>query len=647
LKGGAGVGDDFLPVNTMYNLLSLNKKTKLFSNSSFNNIGNSKSPNSPLNQSESPHANAAGLWLLQPTINQINLPQFGSSNRSISNSEVTNNLVLSPVSGKKGVVKIHASQLSDVLKTDVNNQQVFKSGLDSFLTNDEYGYKKSPKEYFLDLYTEYSPTKRLNIMSKVFSSLKRYNSTISHILNFTDTFNTRQSDIQNYIIASTTGTYRIDSTKVLQLSIDFANNKIDQFNVIDYNNIRINLNLIDSQFVRTSNNVLNLQSKVLGTLRKKIFYSVSLGLLCQNDYIRSNLNSNRLDSFSFNLTSANLYTLQKRRLFQDLQLSYKFKDITIDIGAKVNSLRIKLFSTALEEAETYLFIEPYAFMRKKIGRNWLISSNISYSVTPPNIQYQYQQPILITPRMSEMNQPNLSLVRYSLASFQVQYTNLFRHIDAFAAYSFNKQMGGIYQFLQINQDRTIKTNLLLDEAAVSSQFEVGCAKYMSSISTRISISGQTHLRGYFNLLNSDNIRRNQQRNSSLQFEITNNKLKDFIISGIFQANYANSIFENESQQNLLGLGFLNRVTYKFFQKASFSVVSEFIKPDSRIKQRFQFTDALIIIPSLKDKIFFEFSLRNIFNTKQIVLNSVNDFSINSYALRLLPRHFLITSRLVF
>lgn len=152
---------------------------------------------------------------------------------------------------------------------------------------------------------------------------------------------------------------------------------------------------------------------------------------------------------------------------------------------------------------------------------------------------------------------------------------------------------------------------------------------------------------YFNFINSTTRRSNKNNNINLQLEITNNKFKNLIVSGSFETNYSTSALENIIQQRVLGFGFWNKISYQLLNKSSLSIFTEMLKPDTRRNENFTFTDVTFTSQPLNEKIHFDLSIKNVFNTKEIRINSVTDFSLNSYSLRLLPRYLMITSRYIF
>lgn len=647
--GSGFAGDDFTPIDAQHSLLAVTGQNKAILNTSYNNTGQVKAPSSPFQQAPSPHQTALQPFLIQGPISPINIPHIGRQNRILQNNEISHQTVFSPKATRQFQAKFHVSLLGDRARyTNLYNDQITFENT-SFSTTDKYTVQRNPNHLLFDSYFDIGVSPKSNLSIKVYTGRTTENYKTTQVLNNTSEYTISRKDQLQYIVANATLTKRIDSTALYQIIVDNGLSSIRQANNLNSRLSTIpTLSLINNQAIDGAARQTKLNIKYLKKHSAGLTSNLLLGI--NNNY--ASLFSKKdtsSDNINYASKDTNDLSLNNVKLFIQPHLTWsKTKAIKIDLGLRgsVFTSQLRAARDEQNQTETQLVIEPFFMAKYTPSTKWNYTIQAIRQVQAQPLNNQYIQAIDIDARLSTANTPNIIPATITQATFQTQYINLYRHLDAYILIGYTDRKNNFFQQIDITDSKTISRNILLPAATSSANFSIGAAKYLPAIGTRLSVNHSFTSINSFNLINSSTLRSIRSNQSSINFAATNNKLKRFIFSFECDLLRTSATVDKENRQLNTALLWFASILYSIPDGGRIQLAAEQTRPDIRNSNTYTFFDISASWPLKKDRIQLECSIKNVLNERQAINVTISDYLVRRQATSLAPMIAVLSLRML-
>ncbi len=625
IEQGLGINENVKLLNKSdVNILQISKNYKAILLGNYNNIGENNSSYDFLSGSISRQEIKNKSFESIPTITDVLYNNFVDVERINNNNllyATYNNLfkVSNRLNIKSNVLflndKMNFSQL-DKTENLVNNS--------TFETSDFSSITKKPSVFNAGFDAVYNLSSK-SLLEYKFSYLWNKTKSFSEILQ-NNSFNikselesTRILLHQNLIYTS-----RLNQNQVFQADIVYAISKTPQeYNLTSQNNVIF-------QKIALGKNIFDGTLKLLGKTQS-LKYAI---------HLKTNLESFNFQSDNLNLFVPNNDQYSKKTFSQLNSLSYSKNKWLIS-----SSVGFKLISQSLTNNKLTakdLFVEPSIFLKYKINEISFISSSYSLSRSTIFETHNFQNPVIISNRITTENVLDLSLQKTS--SFNLMYTNnnVYRKFLFEVNYDFQDNKGNFYPKIEVNPNAINIKNIFLNLANQSHNFRVNTVKYVSSISSSLKYKADLSYANYFNFLNSEILRKNYVTSLSNDFSI-NTSFRSKIN---FDNNLNFTQIINESNNlELTNKSIINtfKLRYKLTKTQILSFKLDYYLPNISDKnnQFVLFDIDFSSIPKGKNYEIY-FTLRNLFNQNSINQIQNNDYSNSLRQNYVLPRFFLLS-----
>ncbi|NJM80860.1 MAG: hypothetical protein HC854_16860, partial [Flavobacterium sp.] len=452
IESGVGLNSDNELLNkTDFNLLQISKRYKSLGLLKFNNIG----------ENNSSYDFFSGSQNVQQLKNRKNetfkvIPETLFSSFIDNDRLNNNNLLVTSYNNlfkinKRLSVKANFLFIRDNINYIQSNQSENLINGQEINISDFYDSNKKPKLYNGDIELKYNTSKSslLEYKAKYIHENTTTNSKIiaNNLLNF-------NSDIENnsnLFNQNLTFTKKINETNAFQIILNEGFNDIPQL-------FRLNsFSKINLQYSNSNKKYFDATLNILGKI-KNIKYFSSLAYLTEKTLYKSDNDFNDSNKFINNV----IYN--KNTLIQFNSLSYNKNKWLISF-----SLALKHYNQQFENRvndnvlnENNTVLEPVITLKYKINTISFVSIKANNFRNPIIEEFIFNNPVIISNRISIENSPNLSI--QSSKSFNILYSNnnVYKKLLFEFGINYNVTRGNFYASYNIEQNNTRIINKYLD-----------------------------------------------------------------------------------------------------------------------------------------------------------------------------------------
>jgi hypothetical protein len=625
--------------------IAITKKLKGFSFLTYNNMGSRRGAN-----------HFSGMDYIQESKGGINARELdapgyiGNSNEllqagnSIKNSEFFGSLNILPRLSKTEVLRINIDALSDKAIEESSSNTIINIDPDNPIVIQQSGRKQAKPLYFN---ARAMFTSHLSKKSSIFTQMK-----FSRIKN-----DNRQSGIRNgleqgenlllkehFLSNFTQYTHRINQTSALKIegaaAISEKPENLELISGIDFNTDTFSPNAVNTQSVNSKKQSIKLQSNYYTKSRKG--HKLNLNLAAnyfKNSLQSSTTNIDALETYKNNVD----YAVFLPKFSIDYFLDFDKIEIHPILTGKIYDYKYDDNNLKNTKENANFLWDAAVRINYKLGNKHTISGNFMHTNTPPDEKNLYTDFILRTNRVLQNNELNFSRLKKDEFGFSYSYSNLFRDIRAGVGFIYKKANSAYLSSNQINQDVMRITHFLLDKGKEDRIYNLSLHKYVSAVRSSFNLMGSYTSSNYFNLVNSDNFRKNTSETTNVTFGISTSFIWKFLFANqlIYNKTKFNiqesTGFKNENITNNFEISFIPNDRFVIDANLNYNI------PDIHKSENRTFTlDASIGYENKKKTITYRLEGKNLLDdqNKSRIFNT--DYSTTSSTNSLFERYFLLT-----
>ncbi len=638
---GVGYSSNDVPIDASINLLSISKKHKSFTVSTFNNIGKNKSPFNYSNNGIGYEQLKEEKYLVKKVITEYSSPNVTENNLSNINNEFFNNLnSIFNLSDKiKAKVNLY------FIKDRININQFSKSNIsidnNDFTIFDDNLILKKPSQYRGDIELKYNTSQSSLLKYKIRFSNESINTKKTTSSNQNTDFSSFLSSKSIFINQNLEFTKKISNRKALQLNILNSTNQLDQkFSLYPsiFNNPEFNQNIqnIDSKKQNTSFKAL-----FLGKEKKGNKYSFSVGYKLTHDFFESNLyNKNNSPLIVPVENSSNNLEYSKNEIYTFGSYNIKLGKFTISPNYSFRYLNQILKEISISKNSNFFIFEPSLNLAYKINKTSFISFDFGLNKDTASAQNLFANQVLIDYRIVKKNLFNLSLQKNQNFNLIFSKNDLFNQLELTFSANYLKQKGNFFTNTLINNNSTEITNFFLNENTDNLLFYFSLSKLIPSLKTNIKVLSNYSIFNYKNIVNNSELRDNKNINSdnSVFLKTVFNLQINFENKTTYrsQINRSTNKFINNSIENKFKIIF--KPTKYIFATTTFNYLIPSLNNRSN---NFSFLSSKVLYKPKSKKWELDLSGVNLLNQKFFVQENNTDISSNIFQTNLLGRYFLV------
>ena len=651
VKAGIGIADK---QSFTANLFALKAKIKTFAVLNANNTGQSPYDEVTSNGSQAESKDYEFDNTVMPnyiTENGLFARQEFTTNSSVANNSLFNASKLAVVNNTIKLNQNNTIKLfTDVYKDDINKIQqnsIINNILPQFSYNEQIAKTFSPFNSNNNLQYKYL-SKKIQIISAGTMIFKNYNeydtiaSTIGYQANLNSKF--KRLGISTFI------TYRIDSTKAIEMGVQYSfDSKNQYYNLLQNATRKIDTLATNAQLQQTQNDIDYFKGEIKYLFKNKKNRTNILSL--SNTYVNSGFNSGLnvttdLGVHQFPKQFQNTIITKHNDMLLNYNIGFKIQklDVVLDMGLKyVQSINKNLQSNT-EQQQGILQLTPKFNLSYSINKQNTINCNATYNSDLKDLAFLSDNSILASYRSFNKNIPNID----NLTNLRTTVTYLYRNIDKAtfltASYFHSVQFQSNINSINFTKDFDFYTSRFVATPQINDNIYVKFDNYLYSINTAFSVKNT-----FSWFMNPTEI---------------NNKI---VSSKNFNYNFYTSIRPTVSDNVNLNLGLdyrnnkdieSNKSTYQWNpfvdvmgvanKKLSLGIRCNYFNSNYAVdNQDYYFVNANIWYSIIPKKLEAKLAIVNILNQNEFYASRRNDIVTQFTTTQILPRFALLELHLKF
>ena len=382
---------------------------------------------------------------------------------------------------------------TDAYKDDITkNQQntIINNITPQFSYNEKLDKKYSPFNSNNNLQYKYL-SKKIQIIGAgtlVFKNYNEYDTITSNI-----SYKSNQNAQYKRLGASSFITYRLDSTKALEIGLQYTFDSKHQFyNVFQNVNRKIDTISTAEQLQQTENNIdyFKADLKYLFKSKKRAVNILSIS----NTYFNSNFTSNlniKSDAglHLFPSQFQNWIATSGNNLLLNYNTGFKIKklDIVLDLGAQYTQINNNNLATISTQKQQIIQLVPKFNIAYSINPKNTLSCNSSYNSNLQDFSALFDNSVLSSYRSFNKNIPSINNINNLRTSFSYLYRDINKATFFVASYFHSIQLKSNVSNIAFTKDFDTYTNRFVATPQVNSNIYLKLDKYFYPINTAFTL----------------------------------------------------------------------------------------------------------------------------------------------------------------
>lgn len=537
---------------------------------------------------------------------------------------------------------------TDAYKDDITkNQQntIINNITPQFSYNELLEKKYSPFNSNNNIQYKYL-SKKIQVITAATLLFKNYNEYDTITSNIS--YQSNQNSKYKRLGASSFITYRLDSTKALEIGLQYAFDSKNQFyNLVQNVNRKIDTISTTEQLQQTKNNIDYFKGEVkyLFKCKKRAVNILSIN----NTYFNSNFTSNLDIKSNAGLHLVlpqfqNSITTSGNKLLLNYNTGFKIKklDIVLDLGVQYSQFNNQSEMSKAKQETTQLV--PKLNIAYSITPKSTISYNSSYNSNLQDLSALYNNSILSSYRSFNKNIPSINNINNLRTSFSYLYRDINKATFFVASYFHSIQLKSNVSNIAFTKDFDTYTNRFIETPQVNSNIYLKLDKYLYSINTAFTLKNSfSWFTNPIEINNNIISSKNFSYNCFLSVRPT---IKDNINVN-FGADYRINK-DLQSKKSSYQLNPFIDVTSILSKKLSLGVKANYFNTNYAVDSKnYYFINANIWYSIVPNKLEAKFGIVNLLNQEIVYAGNRNDVITQFAETRILPRFALLECRFKF
>ncbi|WP_278353696.1 hypothetical protein [Chryseobacterium gleum] len=613
-------------------LLQVAKKYKSFFNLSYNNIGINQSPYDYFSNNLSLDQQKNSDYSAMKIINDQSFSSFLEDSRSNRNNAFFSSYNLIFKASPKNSTRINLSYLKDRLIQDIHNESYIIN--DDLNLSDTYNTIKKPELYRIEVDSKINTSKRSLLEYKLSTYNENTRQYSSVLQNGNKNFETNLSTKNTFFKQNLQFTYKLTDKSAFQFNTTYAWNDIPQnMSSFPYFNIE-NDTYLNTQLSNFKKSVLDFQLTYLAKYRNiKYFFSVG-NIYETNKYTSEVLDLNNSPEIAY----ANKFNNKIKSTYLSGQANFNISRLYIQPSFNVYYQEQSLADMHLEN-KAVLF-EPKLYLKYKISEIAFINSIVDYRQKPFSEDKLFVNPVFISNRNVISNVPSLSFQKTFNSRINYIINDLYKQLNFNFGLYYISDKGNYFSDITISPYITRYQYFYSPKVRNTYGGDFMYDKYFSFLDSVLRLNSNLSFSNYENILNNSKTRK---INTVAQtYDFSWKTVFDFKVNFENKLTYnINSTQVEEGEKNTLK-SFNNsfRIIAKPFSKFSIITNFEYFRPNVKSEINYFFIDNTIkyVVDRSWELSFF---IKNLLNKKMITEVDINDYSVNTTNVNIIPRYFLM------
>lgn len=443
-------------------------------------------------------------------------------------------------------------------------------------------------------------------------------------------------------------THRINEHKALTINTVWITNGNEQNLNIDQTLPRQLSSTLSSSFLGLTQQIvkpMSFFSSIAQFLTSSPTFDMSLntGLVIKSENLNSTL---LLDKQLVNETYLNSNSFNQKNYFIGINLSrnWRLSHLLFNMSSGFYNQIFKDKPTEINRKNGFYALPTLGFQWKKEKKS--VFFTYGYNFLLPQMADISEGYILTDYRNIERGStvliPSNShtfISNYNYGNFTDEYL-----LNLNSIYSI--QSGGYRSNFGVDKDFNYRTKV--ENIFNSNSFTLSgrLERYLDKLYLRFRLKPSITIFEYQNVLNQSNIRETRQTNTHIDFSVRSAFLKwfNFHIGGnLGYSKAATQAAEGLKNIKNQTLGSYVDLHLKFGKNWTAKLDNEFLSSQQTKNQRqsYYFSNISTNFDIISSKLSVNLTVRNLFNTKAFINNSISDYFINTNRIRLLPRYVLL------
>lgn len=626
--------------------LLINKKTKGFLTTTYNNIGNNYSPYDfsseiiSLSQTNEKEEQAKTL------INQGGFYSQLENKYHRINSNFNSELNLLYKFSSKITAKTNLGIYDDRLIRTNKSYTEYSINDEQFVINEIEDIIKKPRLYNANIQLSnkvndsfiWEYIGKVNYQEIDFSS----NSLNNEVVQKNDVKTTKFFTKQDFNF-----TNRIDENSAVTGIVFYSNNRAPQeFTLTPGLNIEENATnevISNNQYSRFDKEAFKIKGEYYRSFNKAKLKLIA-GYLSINNTLNSNLKANYTDGtiytdrlyqnsmnykYQFPNVALSLSYIKKQKYAFGILFNNQYYDITLN--DEIRNLN--------RQEEKFVFSPIMKFQYVLNTKSNLVAT-YSYNEIVPSEENLFEGFVLTGFRSFRNNSPNISFLDTHTYNLNYIYNDVFKITRFSLSFNHNNRSNNYFSRNTINLDNTFTNLFLLKAGNRDYSLNLDFERYMHFIRTTLQINGSYALSFDKNIVNNSNLRDVETRLLFINCVLRTSFKSKFYIENDFSYSHNDFLLDNVSQNRFSSFNDTFKIIYKIGSDFKTNVATNFVSPDLSKNNTYLFLDSELRYRPQNKRFQYALIMRNLTNNKKFETVSISDYSKTIASHNLLERYIL-------
>ncbi|PKW30114.1 carboxypeptidase-like regulatory domain-containing protein [Flavobacterium lindanitolerans] len=368
------------------------------------------------------------------------------------------------------------------------------------------------------------------------------------------------------------------------------------------------------------------------------------GYLSVNNTLNSSLKANYSDGTVY---TDRLYQNRMRYKYQlpnvALSLSYIKKQkygFAILFNNQYYDIALNDEIRNLNRKEEKFVFSPIMKFQYVLNTKSNLVATYSYNEIVPSEEHLFEGFVLTGFRSFRNNSPNISFLNTHTYNLNYIYNDTFKVTRFSVSGNHNNRSNNYFSRNTINLDNTFTNSFLLEAGNRDYSLNLDFERYMHFMRTTLQINGSYALSFDKNIVNDSNLRDVESRLLFINCVLRASFKSKFYIENNFSYSTIDFLLDNVIQNRFSSFNDTFKMTYKIRPDLKANLATNFVFPDLSKNNNYLFLDSELRYTPLNKRFQYALIMRNLTNNKKFETVSISDYSKTIASHNLLERYIL-------
>lgn len=361
---------------------------------------------------------------------------------------------------------------------------------------------------------------------------------------------------------------------------------------------------------------------------------------------KSPFNSKLVEDVTLNSNFFNHQDYQLSKFFIAAQNSFNYKKFKYSQFVAIDNYQLKLNDYYQQEnkSNNMNFVNYSGFITYNIDKYSHFYFNTSLNFKPPNENVLFEQNVILNNTTIAANFASLNFIRSVDLSGGYNFNRLIKNLSFTAGFNYSEFTNMFVNKIDINQNFIKITNFQPDNKIINKGVLFSFEKHSKRIRTLFKYNFSFSQSSYVNAVNNFDLRANNSKDFATALFFSTFFDFPVNVSNKFSYNWMEFTNSEKDKSTVSSLSNAVKLNFNVNENIILSVIHDYYLPNFNAQNQFSFLDLSLQYKSEKIK-WLKFNIygRNLLNSNTFTQVVADDFSIENYKSKLIPRYFLIST----